>query len=213
MIQSRCGILCNECGYKEEVNCAGCVAMNKPFWGESCPVKECCEGKGQEHCGQCSNFPCALLNEFAYDKEQGDNGKRIDICRLWSMKENVQSDGFDIDSFVQAVVTQNADTLKSFFTPGAIICWHDSNEQLDVDEYMRANCEYPGQWSGAVQRVEKSGDTIIIVTKISSDESSHLITAFAKLVDGKISRLDEYYSDINEVPQWRKDMNIGKPIN
>ena len=213
MFQSRCGILCNECTYKEKVNCLGCVAIDKPFWGESCPVKDCCEGKSHEHCGQCSNFPCELLNEFAYDKEQGDNGKRIETCRLWSMKEKVQSDGFDIDSFVHAVVTQNATALKSFFTPEAVISWHDSNEQFDLDEYIRANCEYPGSWSGAVQRIEKSGDTIIMVTKIWSNESSHSITAFAKLVGGKISRLDEYYSDINEAPVWRKDMNIGKPIN
>ncbi|MEW6710633.1 MAG: DUF3795 domain-containing protein, partial [Candidatus Riflebacteria bacterium] len=29
-------------------------------------------------------FPCQLLNKFAYDKEQGDNGKRIEQCRLWA---------------------------------------------------------------------------------------------------------------------------------
>ena len=213
MIESRCGILCNECKYKEEVNCAGCVAMNKPFWGESCPVKDCCEGKKLEHCGQCQEFPCALLTEFAYHEEQGDNGKRIEICRLWNMKEKIKSDGFDIDNFVQAVVAQNAAMLKSFFTPEAIISWHDSNEQFNVDEYVRANCEYPGKWSGTVQRVEKPGDTIIMITKVCSDESSHLVTAFVRLIDGKISRLDEYYSDISEAPQWRKDMNIGKSIN
>jgi len=46
---------------------------NEPFWGDSCPVKSCCEGKGLEHCGKCSDFPCELLSQFAYDKEQGDD--------------------------------------------------------------------------------------------------------------------------------------------
>jgi len=82
-IESRCGINCSECDYKEKVNCAGCLNIEKPFWGESCPVKDCCEGKNLKNCGFCINFPCELLNEFAYDKEQGDNGKRIEICKTW----------------------------------------------------------------------------------------------------------------------------------
>jgi hypothetical protein len=28
-----------------------------------------------------------LLNQFAYDKEQGDDGKRIEQCRKWARHE------------------------------------------------------------------------------------------------------------------------------
>jgi len=138
---------------------------------------------------------------MAYDEEVGGNGKRIETCRKWY-----------IESFVQAVAKQNADALRKYFTTDAVICWHDSNEQFTVDEYIRANCEYPGDWNGEVQRVEKIEGGIVIVTKIFSNESTHLVTAFATLAEGKISRLDEYYSDCNEAPKWRKDMKIGKPI-
>ena len=41
-----------------------------------------------DYCGQCTNFPCDLLNSFAYDKEQGDNGKRIETCRRWASANN-----------------------------------------------------------------------------------------------------------------------------
>ena len=85
MVESRCGILCGECEYKEKMNCAGCIYIEKPFWGDSCPVKDCCEGRGHSHCGQCSEFPCELLNEFAFDKEQGDDGKRIEQCKKWAI--------------------------------------------------------------------------------------------------------------------------------
>jgi len=84
MVESRCGILCSECTYREPMNCAGCIYMEKPFWGESCPVKSCCENKGFEHCGVCEIFPCDLLTRFSYDKEQGDNGKRINQCQVWA---------------------------------------------------------------------------------------------------------------------------------
>ena len=114
--------------------------------------------------------------------------------------------------FISDVVQQNANALKNYFTPDAIICWHDSNEQFTVDEYIRANCEYPDTWNGTVQRVEKIDNGMVIVTKIFSDESAHLVTAFVQITDGKISRLDEYYSECNDVPDWRKAMNVGKPI-
>lgn len=82
-VQSRCGILCGQCGYREQMNCAGCIHMQKPFWGDSCPVKACCEAKGHAHCGQCKDFPCDLLKGMAYDEKQGDNGKRIEQCECW----------------------------------------------------------------------------------------------------------------------------------
>lgn len=82
-IESRCGLLCSQCQYREPMRCPGCVRMAKPFWGESCPVKACCEGKGHAHCGQCGDFPCELLRQFAYDEKQGDGGKRIQVCEGW----------------------------------------------------------------------------------------------------------------------------------
>lgn len=83
MVESRCGLLCGACEYREPMHCDGCVQIDKPFWGESCPVKACCEGKGFDHCGVCGEFPCALLRQFAYDEKQGDNGARIEQCRKW----------------------------------------------------------------------------------------------------------------------------------
>jgi len=201
MIESRCGLLCSQCGYRERANCGGCVDIEKPFWGDSCPVKSCCEELGHEYCGQCADFPCELLNGFAYDKEQGDNGKRIETCRLWYAKQ-----------FMDDVVKQSAEALQKRFVSDAVICWHDSNEQFTVEEYIRANCEYPGDWRGEVKRVDKIDTGITIVTKIYSDKSTHFVTSFAKITDGKISRLDEYYSDCGNAPDWRKAMNIGKAI-
>lgn len=83
-IESRCGLLCSDCAYREQMKCAGCVHIEKPFWGDCCPVKACCESKQHEHCGECDKFPCDLLNDFAYDENQGDNGKRIEQCRVWT---------------------------------------------------------------------------------------------------------------------------------
>ncbi len=83
IIESRCGIRCSDCDYKEKMNCKGCVNIDKPIWGDECPVKKCCEDKKLENCGLCNDFPCELLNQFAYDEDQGDNGLRIEHCKKW----------------------------------------------------------------------------------------------------------------------------------
>ena len=88
MIESRCGLLCSECNYREQTNCKGCTNIDKPFWGESCPVKSCCENKKHKHCGECEDFVCQLLYSFAYDAEQGDNGARIKQCEKWKNIDN-----------------------------------------------------------------------------------------------------------------------------
>jgi len=120
---------------------------------------------------------------------------------------------FDAEAFVHAVGTQNATALRSFFAENAVINWHDSNESFTTDEYVRANCEYPGDWQASLQRVETIGQGIAIVSKVSDNEGfSVFAISFAHIADGKISQLDEYYANYGEAPQWRKDMNIGRPI-
>lgn len=87
MIESRCGLLCQSCTYRTQMNCQGCLQITTPFWGDACPIKVCCEEKKLLHCGLCERFPCDLLTSFAYDKEQGDNGKRIEQCKQWQQSK------------------------------------------------------------------------------------------------------------------------------
>jgi hypothetical protein len=82
-IESYCGILCSKCAWKDKVKCPGCIACKGvPFHG-NCRVAMCCLAKKLEHCGQCDQFPCEVLIEFAYDKEHGDNGTRIGQLKIW----------------------------------------------------------------------------------------------------------------------------------
>ena len=87
MIKSRCGIVCDTEKCKEAfgVDCPGCLHISKPIWGDSCPVKDCCEGKKLDHCGECDDFPCELLNSFAFGKEHGSgDGAMIEQCKEWA---------------------------------------------------------------------------------------------------------------------------------
>ena len=86
MVESRCGLLCSECSFREKTGCQGCVNIDRPFGGESRPVKSCCEAKKKEHCGTYRDFVCPLLHTFAYDMEQSDHGVRIEQCKKWGGK-------------------------------------------------------------------------------------------------------------------------------
>ncbi len=84
MIDSRCGLHCNGCQWKESHGCGGCIeTMGNPFHGE-CHIARCCQGKGHTHCGECEIIPCSNLYRYSYlDREHGDNpeGERVKVCR------------------------------------------------------------------------------------------------------------------------------------
>ena len=86
MIDTRCGLRCEGCPYKESANCGGCIAtQGKPFHG-ACSVALCCQERTLVHCGQCVDFPCDLLKSYSCDPVHGDNppGARIEQCRQWA---------------------------------------------------------------------------------------------------------------------------------
>jgi hypothetical protein len=77
-IISRCGLICSDCDYREKFNCPTCHESNEnPFWGE-CKVAKCSISRNLNNCSECEDFACELLTEFAFDKEHGDNGERIE---------------------------------------------------------------------------------------------------------------------------------------
>ena len=83
MFESRCGVCCNSCERKETVHCKGCPNMQAPFWGGVCEVKNCCENKNLNHCGECADFPCEMLCNMGVDLGF-DPRPKIEQCRKWA---------------------------------------------------------------------------------------------------------------------------------
>ncbi len=120
----------------------------------------------------------------------------------------------DIYKFQKAVIDQNEDEIRRFFHPDAYINWHCTNERFTVNEFIIANCEYPGEWEGEVERVEEKGDLIIAVTNVYTKDRSvsfHSVS-FIKTENDKIISMDEYWADDSLPPKWRLNKNIGKKI-
>ena len=120
----------------------------------------------------------------------------------------------DYKAFWLDVLSQNRERLPSWFSEDAVIRWHCSNEQFTVAEYVRVNCDYPNDWTGKIERVEESGNTVILAGRVYPlDRSmSFHVVSFLRIENGKIVEMDEYWADDGEAPDWRREMKIGKPI-
>ena len=118
------------------------------------------------------------------------------------------------EEFIHAVLKQDRDAIRAFFSEDAEIRWFCTNEQFTVEEYIVANCEYPGVWEGEIERVHEAGEELILVTRVYPPECSasfHCVS-FIRCREGKIAALDEYWADDGAAPDWRRALKIGKPI-
>lgn len=120
----------------------------------------------------------------------------------------------DVKAFWAAVLNQDAATIREFFAADAYVNWHNTNEHFTVEEFIRANCEYPGDWVGSVERMVCVDDTVITATHVhtASGSASFHVVSFIRVCDGKIASIDEYWGDDGDAPEWRQRMNIGTRI-
>lgn len=120
----------------------------------------------------------------------------------------------DIEKFWRDVLAQDAEAMRAYFHEDAYVNWHCTNEHFNVEEYIRANCEYPGDWDGEIERREGNGDITITAARVWTKDGSlsfHVVS-FIKVTDGKIAAMDEYWGDDGEPPAWRQEKRIGESI-
>lgn len=111
-------------------------------------------------------------------------------------------------------MAQDQEAIRRHFCDDAYVNWHCTNEHFTVEEFIKANCEYPGKWDGVIERIENAGDIVITATHVylkDKSQSFHVIS-FIRIKQDKIISVDEYWSDDGDAPQWRQEMHIGKPI-
>ena len=63
MAKTFCGKNCDECTYKEELDCPGCKQGPGNTWKGDCKISSCCDDKGHENCETCSmKASCGTLS-------------------------------------------------------------------------------------------------------------------------------------------------------
>ncbi len=113
----------------------------------------------------------------------------------------------DIKEYWKYTIEQNAEKMKSFFDESAYINWHNTNEHFTVDDFINANCQYPDNWFGEINRIEELNDLIITVTKVYNNDVSFHAVSFIRVKNDKIISIDEYWGADGEIPDWRINLN------
>lgn len=120
----------------------------------------------------------------------------------------------DVERYWRAALAQNAQEMRPFFREDAVVRWPNTNEQFTVEEFLRANCEYPGSWDGRIERLEQTGSLLITAVHVYSRDktvSCH-VTSFFQIKEDRIAALEEYWGDDGPPPRWRQEMGIGRAI-
>ena len=120
-----------------------------------------------------------------------------------------------IETFEAAVAGQDRERLRACFVPTAVIRWPNTDEEFDLEDYLTANCDYPGNWLGQTERTEQMEDGAVAVARIWAADGSvslRVISFFRFAADGRIAELTEYYSDDGPVPLWRQELKLGRPM-
>ena len=105
--------------------------------------------------------------------------------------------------------------MRTFFSVDAQICWHNSNERFSLEGFIRANCEYPGNWKGELVRLEETDALTITVMRVWNAEEESMsfhAVSFIRLSDGKIISIDEYWGDDGPPPEWRQKSELSTKI-
>lgn len=79
---------------------------------------------------------------------------------------HVEKVSMNIQQFWADVLSQSSERLHSYFHKDAVVRWHCTNELFTAQEFIQANCTYPGQWNGTIERIETCTDLIITVVNV-----------------------------------------------
>lgn len=136
-------------------------------------------------------------------------GKTASFAEAALFKSENMKASFSFETYFAAVVSKDAAALQAFFREDAEVYWHNTRERFDLRGFIRANCDYPGDWRGEIEREYRIGDTVIAAARVWSTDDPSLsfhCCSFIQLENELISRLDEYWGDDGEPPEWRKDI-------
>ena len=121
----------------------------------------------------------------------------------------------DIQAYWEAVLAQDPVRMSAFFHADAQVIWHNTRECFTAEEFIKVNCAYPGDWQGRIERIVQAESVLVTAVHVWSLDGrvSDHATSFITLCDGKIIALDEYWGNDGPIPDWRRDLGLGRVLN
>lgn len=116
-----------------------------------------------------------------------------------------------VERFWRTIDKQNWQDLQVLFTANAKVFWRATNEEFSVAEFIEANSKYPGNYKIEIEKLIESKEYTVSVAKVSNidDETQcYYATSFFQFEADKIVALEEYWSTVENPPEWRKKLNL-----
>lgn len=86
-----------------------------------------------------------------------------------------------------------------------VCIWPQSKEKIvGADNFIALNANYPGEWSIDVVRLISSGDTVVSEIELTHKHEKVHAVSFFEFADDKIIKATEYWGDVYEAPDWRR---------
>ncbi len=100
------------------------------------------------------------------------------------------------------------DMLEGIFDKDAMILLPNTDEAFhSVKDFIQFNKDYPGKWHASIEMKEEVKDLVISITRVWNDDNSmsFFVTSVFKIINGKILRMEEYWAENSQRPEWRRD--------
>lgn len=117
--------------------------------------------------------------------------------------------------FWDVVNNSEWESLPDFFIEDAQVDWVCTAERFTVEEFVSIMKNYPG--GGRIITLQKmeiianKATTAVEIRQPQTGDIYHIVAFFSFTAD-KIRSIEEYRTDGNEIPQWRKDLRVGIPM-
>lgn len=114
----------------------------------------------------------------------------------------------DIKKYWASIAIQDEAEILSYFDEKAEIVWPNTGERFNPAQFAHINAIYPGSWHCEVKKVLQIGELYITVVRIYNAEASLHASSFITVRNGKIIKLEEYFAEDAEIPDWRKNLPL-----
>ena len=103
-----------------------------------------------------------------------------------------------IREFWRRMASNDFESVRPLLSADFVMDWPQSGERIVGGErFARMNAEYPteGRWSFRINRLVAAGDSVVTQVSVSDGRQHAGPVSFFTVVDGRITRLVEYWPE------------------
>lgn len=111
-----------------------------------------------------------------------------------------------VREFWRLMATNDFDAVSAVLAPEFVLEWPQSNERIrGAENFARMNAEYPthGLWRFEVHHIVGNGTEAVSEVSITDGTQSARAISFFSVIDGKVSRIVEYWPEPYPAPANR----------